>query len=247
MEGARFEAVLTNRPNLRTAFPPDFAERLEGRTVRSLERRGKYLLAELSSNEILVMHLGMSGSFRLEPGARLIATIMSCFDVVGRDDRVQRSPTVWIHDSRLTRRVEPTTAASVRSGRAAVRGIRWHGARDGVPRERRPHSKRRYPTSASSPASATFMCAKRCTARGCHRNDGRRRLRPGAERRARAPSGSRRRSRRCCRTPSSRGDDNRFRVYDREGKRCPTPRCGGVIRRITQSGRSTFFCPVCQK
>src|SRR5688572_12164622 len=69
MEGARFDAVLTNRPNLRTAFPADFAERLEGRTVRSLERRGKYLLAELSSDDILVMHLGMSGSFRLEPGA----------------------------------------------------------------------------------------------------------------------------------------------------------------------------------
>jgi formamidopyrimidine-DNA glycosylase len=43
-----------------------------------------------------------------------------------------------------------------------------------------------------------------------------------------------------------RGVD-RFRVYDREGKRCPTPRCTGVIRRITQTGRSTFYCPVCQK
>jgi formamidopyrimidine-DNA glycosylase len=38
-----------------------------------------------------------------------------------------------------------------------------------------------------------------------------------------------------------------FRVYDREGKTCPTPRCGGTIRRFTQNGRSTFFCRVCQK
>jgi formamidopyrimidine-DNA glycosylase len=38
-----------------------------------------------------------------------------------------------------------------------------------------------------------------------------------------------------------------FRVYDREGGRCPTPGCGGTIKRIVQSGRSTFFCPVCQK
>jgi formamidopyrimidine-DNA glycosylase len=45
----------------------------------------------------------------------------------------------------------------------------------------------------------------------------------------------------------TRGDDNRFRVYDREGERCPTRGCAGVIRRITQAGRSTFFCPVCQK
>jgi len=40
---------------------------------------------------------------------------------------------------------------------------------------------------------------------------------------------------------------HKFRVYDREGARCPTPRCPGIIRRIVQNGRSTFFCPVCQK
>jgi len=38
----------------------------------------------------------------------------------------------------------------------------------------------------------------------------------------------------------------RFRVYDREGERCPTPGCRGTIRRISQTGRSTFYCPDCQ-
>ena len=38
-----------------------------------------------------------------------------------------------------------------------------------------------------------------------------------------------------------------FRVYDREGEPCPTPGCRGIVRRLVQSGRSTFFCPVCQK
>ena len=38
-----------------------------------------------------------------------------------------------------------------------------------------------------------------------------------------------------------------FRVYDREGEKCPTPDCGGTIKRIVQTGRSTFYCPVCQK
>ena len=38
-----------------------------------------------------------------------------------------------------------------------------------------------------------------------------------------------------------------FRVYDREGERCPTRGCKGTIKRIVQNGRSTFFCPVCQK
>ena len=38
-----------------------------------------------------------------------------------------------------------------------------------------------------------------------------------------------------------------FRVYDREGEPCPTPGCDGIIKRIVQTGRSTFYCPVCQK
>jgi formamidopyrimidine-DNA glycosylase len=38
-----------------------------------------------------------------------------------------------------------------------------------------------------------------------------------------------------------------FRVYGREGQRCVTPRCPGTVKRIVQNGRSTFYCPVCQK
>src|SRR5438128_2075658 len=66
MERARFERVLVRRPDLRVRLPGKFAARLQGQTVRTLGRRGKYLLAELSSGDVLVMHLGMSGSFRVE-------------------------------------------------------------------------------------------------------------------------------------------------------------------------------------
>ena len=38
-----------------------------------------------------------------------------------------------------------------------------------------------------------------------------------------------------------------FKVYDREGEKCPTPGCRGTIKRIVQNGRSTFYCPACQK
>jgi formamidopyrimidine-DNA glycosylase len=38
-----------------------------------------------------------------------------------------------------------------------------------------------------------------------------------------------------------------FRVYDREGEPCRTPGCGGTVKRIVQNGRSTFYCPLCQK
>ncbi len=67
MIGARFVRVRLNRPNLRVPFPERFVERLRGRTVGTLARRGKYLLATLDSGETLVMHLGMSGSYRIEP------------------------------------------------------------------------------------------------------------------------------------------------------------------------------------
>src|SRR3954463_14356249 len=69
MVGARFERVILNRGDLRRPFPSGFARRLRGQTVRSLTRRGKYLLAELSSGDTLIMHLGMSGWVRVEPAA----------------------------------------------------------------------------------------------------------------------------------------------------------------------------------
>ena len=66
MAGARFERIVLNRGDLRQPFPPAFVRRLRRQTVRALTRRGKYLLAELSSGDTLVMHLGMSGWFRVE-------------------------------------------------------------------------------------------------------------------------------------------------------------------------------------
>ncbi|HZJ30904.1 MAG TPA: DNA-formamidopyrimidine glycosylase family protein, partial [Vicinamibacterales bacterium] len=65
MAGARIADVILRRANLRYAFPHDFKRRLRGQTVRAALRRAKYLLVELGSGDVLVMHLGMSGSFRV--------------------------------------------------------------------------------------------------------------------------------------------------------------------------------------
>src|SRR5262245_18468430 len=65
MEGARFESVWLGHGDLRWPLPKNFAGRLEGKTVERLVRRGKFLIAELSSGDVLIMHLGMSGSFRV--------------------------------------------------------------------------------------------------------------------------------------------------------------------------------------
>lgn len=70
MTGFRFVRVEQRRPDLRFPFPERFVERLEGQTITHLGRRAKYLMARLSSGEVLVMHLGMSGRFSISNGVR---------------------------------------------------------------------------------------------------------------------------------------------------------------------------------
>ena len=69
MEGAIIERAEIHRPDLRFPFPDQFARRLQGKTVTALSRRAKYLLADLDGDreggDVLIMHLGMSGSFRI--------------------------------------------------------------------------------------------------------------------------------------------------------------------------------------
>ena len=66
MVGARIDKVEQRRPDLRFPFPERFAERLEKQTIVSLGRRAKYLLADLSNGDVLVMHLGMTGRFTVD-------------------------------------------------------------------------------------------------------------------------------------------------------------------------------------
>ena len=66
MEGAKIVKAEARRKDLRFPFQKDFIARLEGQIVTGLGRRAKYLMADLSSGDVLLMHLGMSGSFRIE-------------------------------------------------------------------------------------------------------------------------------------------------------------------------------------
>lgn len=68
LAGARLSAVRQNRPDLRFPFPDRFAGRLDGATVLGLGRRAKYLLFPLSTGETWVTHLGMTGRFTLDGG-----------------------------------------------------------------------------------------------------------------------------------------------------------------------------------
>jgi len=66
MEGSKIRRAELRRPDLRFPFPPAFSEKLEGRRVTSLGRRAKYLLIDLEGGDVVIAHLGMSGSFRVE-------------------------------------------------------------------------------------------------------------------------------------------------------------------------------------
>src|SRR6202040_1311045 len=68
MEGSKIVRAEARRKDLRFPFQKDFVARLEGQTVTGLGRRAKYLLADLASGDVLLMHLGMSGSFRVIEG-----------------------------------------------------------------------------------------------------------------------------------------------------------------------------------
>src|SRR5215475_5489573 len=65
MEGAKIVKAEARRKDLRFPFQKDFVARLQGQVVTGLGRRAKYLMADLASGDVLLMHLGMSGSFRV--------------------------------------------------------------------------------------------------------------------------------------------------------------------------------------
>ena len=259
MEQARFVAVAARRPDLRTAFPPDFAERLIGHTVQALTRRGKYLLAELSSGEVLIMHLGMSGSFRLEKGAdepdlagdfyypRHAATkhdhvvfAMSCgVTVVFNDPRrfgfmdVVSRTEIGHHPALRVMGLEPLTNEF--DAGALARACR---------------GKKTSLKAALSDQRVVAGLGNIYVCEALHRAH----LSP--RRRASTiatPKGAPKEAAirlvaaiKKVLNDAVRDVDSPFRVYDREGGRCRTAKCPGTIKRIVQAGRSTFYCPVCQ-
>lgn len=68
LEGRRLTRVEARRPDLRFPLPKDFAARLQGRTIERIRRRAKYMLFELDDGQVLIGHLGMSGRMRIMPG-----------------------------------------------------------------------------------------------------------------------------------------------------------------------------------
>lgn len=245
MQGARIERLLVRRPKLRYEFPPDFAERVEGQVVRAVKRRAKYLLVELGSGALLLMHLGMSGWFRvtrgepdLETHDHVVFEMSSGKTVVFTDPRrfgfmqlVEGAPSM-LGPEPLDRAFDGATLAAALARRkttlkAALLDQRVVAGLGNIYVCEALHRaalspKRKASTLATRGGRSTeraeaLVLAIKATLRDAIANHHR-----------------------------VSGDD-RFLVYDREGERCPRRGCRGTITRIVQGGRSTFYCPVCQR
>jgi formamidopyrimidine-DNA glycosylase len=261
MAGARFERVHLRRADLRQPFPSGFARRLRGQTVVALTRRGKYLIATLSSGDLLIMHLGMSGSFRIdrERTPRLTRRI----DLVDRHDHVvfemSSGVRVTFNDPRrfgIMDLVSATAAASHASiGKLGPEPLSPQFTAAALARA----------CAGKKVALKVALLDQRIVAGlgNIYASEALNLARLSPRRRASTIATASGEPRETARTLAAaikavlrkalagRSTDmyraTRFRVYDREGSPCPTKDCPGTIRVITQAGRSTFFCPVCQR
>jgi formamidopyrimidine-DNA glycosylase len=271
MEGASFKKVEVRDRRLRWPIAKDFEKRLTGKTVDGLGRRAKYLLADLSSGDVLIMHLGMSGSFR-----------------VGKDAK----PGVYYHERSKSTAHDHVVFHLSNGATVTFNDPRRFGSMKLVPRaklEHEPLLRSLGPEPLGNEFDAAMLaaaCARKKTSLKAALSDQRvvaglgniyvcealfrARLSPKriastiADRngkpnqRAQAlveaikavlndaikAGGSSLRDHR--RADGSLGDfQHNFQVYDREGEPCPN--CKGKVKRIVQTGRSTFYCPRCQK
>lgn len=280
MAGRRILSVLCRRPDLRFPLPERFAERLTGRRVESVDRRAKYLLLRTDGPEVAIMHLGMSGSFRIHAGGEAVmdgttpgdfamarskdaAHDHVVFDLEGGGRVVYNDPrrfgfmtladasALHEHPHLAGLGIEPT--GNVLSGAFLARAFAGRAA---------PLKAALLDQSVVAGLGNIYVCEALWRA-------GLSPLRPAGTL-ARADGGPTARAERLSAAireviaeaivagGSSLRDyvqadgslgyfQHRFAVYDREGEPCQKPGCRGIIARTVQSGRSSFFCPVCQK
>ncbi len=258
--GHRIAAVEVRRPDLRWPLPPDLGQVLTGATVTGLERRSKYLLAPLDRGPVLLMHLGMSGRFLVEGAG--VAAFHRDPSILPRHDHLVLTTDAGIritfNDARrfgmidlirpgerhpLLEALGPEPLAGDLGLAAAFRGRKAPVKQVLLDQRRVAGLGNIYVSEALHRAgidprrAAGRIGAGRATALEGH-------IRAVLEE-AIAAGGSSLRDHR-----QASGElgyfQHSFRVYDREGQPCLREGCPGTIRRIVQSGRSSFFCPRCQ-
>jgi formamidopyrimidine-DNA glycosylase len=258
MLDARIDRAILHRSGLRDPFPRRFRARLEGQTIRALGRRAKYLLAELSSGETLLMHLGMSGSFRVELEVEDPAS-----PDAGRHDHVvfqmSSGATVFFNDPRRFGSMDLVPAGRIDSHRslAALGPEPLSPEFDGRALARACRRKKTSLKAALMDQRVVAGLGNIYVSEALHLA----RLSPVRRASTLAtPSGEPREAAHrlaaairqvleeaIARATGEAYRRSRFRVYDREGARCRQRGCAGLIRRRTQGGRSTYYCRDCQR
>jgi len=256
LEGRTLVRVEARRPDLRIAFPPQFAARLTGRRIKKLTRRAKYILAELDDGETLLMHLGMSGRFfvdhertnsvgsgthdhvlfETDRGARVIYSDHRRFGLmtlIAPDALAQHKLLKGLGPEPLSDEFSPSSLRQVLKGKktpikAALLDQRVVAGLGNIYASEALYLARLSPLRLASTIA---------TASGAPR--------PAAVRLAAAIKQVLDQAIARSATAYRRGD--RFRVYDRAGEPCRRANCRGTIAQRTQSGRTTFYCPICQR
>ncbi|TCL01491.1 DNA-(apurinic or apyrimidinic site) lyase [Shimia isoporae] len=266
MEGAVISKAMVNRPDLRWPFPDRMADRLTGARVNQLRRRSKYILADLDTGESLLVHLGMSGRmtvsgdplgqfvhdhpqaqkhdhvvFDMDNGARITFNDPRRFGAMDLlpSDNTDTHPLLAklgpeplgndFHESylasRLTGRNTPIKSALLDQSIVAGLGNIYVCEalyRAGISPRRKAGAISEKRVHSLVPIIRDVL-SEAIKAGGSSLRDFR----------------------------QADGElgyfQHSFDVYGRESKPCKTADCRATISRITQSGRSSFFCPQCQR
>ncbi|QQQ18061.1 bifunctional DNA-formamidopyrimidine glycosylase/DNA-(apurinic or apyrimidinic site) lyase [Brevundimonas vitis] len=269
LAGARLTRVRQNRPDLRFPFPDRFVERLEGATVTRLDRRAKYLLMPLSTGETWVSHLGMTGRFTLD-GSQ-IGEFEEPAPIAGKHEHMSLCA---VRGDAVTRIGFADARRFGFMGLIPSEGIEahpWFAAMGPEPLGNgfsalhlaQAFSGRKQNVKVSlldqrivAGLGNIYVCEALYRARISPLIAAGRISQPRLERLtavirdvlndAIAAGGSTLRD--FANADGGQGYfQHRFDVYGREGQPCLGEGCTGVVRRIVQGGRSTFYCPSCQR
>lgn len=266
MEGQLIARATVNRPDLRWPLPERMAERLTGARVLGLRRRSKYILADLSTGETLLIHLGMSGRmlisgvtlgafhhehpapqkhdhvvFEMENGGRVT------FNDARRFGAMDLLQTATADNHPLLSSIGPEPLGNAFDDSYLAKALQGR---------RTPIKSALLDQQMIAGLGNIYVCEVLYRAgisplrlAGDLTRDQAAKMVPiirDVLTEAIEAGGSSLRDHR--QTNGELGYfQHNFRVYDREGQPCPTPGCTATITRVVQSGRSSFYCPSCQR
>ncbi len=266
MEGVVIAKADVNRPDLRWPFPPGMATRLTGQRVERLRRRSKYILADLSSGETLLIHLGMSG--RMLVSGDPLGAFVHDHPAPEKHDHVvlhmANGARITFNDPRRFGAMDMMETATADTHKLLSvlgpepLGNDFHAAHlvSAFKGKMTPVKSALLDQRIVAGLGNIYVCETLFRAKIRPTQKAGKLSKPRVERlvpiirdvlsEAIEAGGSSLRDFR-----QADGElgyfQHTFDVYGREGAPCRTPECPGVIRRIVQSGRSSFYCAQCQR